>query len=207
VAGLVVELVLELDAEQVRGPAVERGAELAEPFGDQGEVAGVVGAVPHAGLLHPVGEAAVAGLAVAPGADPQHHVETLGHAQVDEGGDVEVAAELRLAAPLDVVQPEDVGGDDGDPAGPHQPQPLGPPVPGHPAVVDLAGDRDHRGPVAGQMTAGQRQPRPRVLGVAHPRQAHRLGPRTMRDEERFGRHSISSGCNRSQALAPHDTGV
>jgi hypothetical protein len=27
----------------------------------------------------------------------------------------------------------------------------------------------------------------------------------MRDEERFGRHGFSSGCNRSQALAPHDT--
>ena len=88
----------------------------------------------------------------------------------------------------DVVQPEHVAGHDRDAAGAHLPQPLGPAVARHAAVVPLARDRDDRHAVAAQVAAGERETRPSVLVVAHPRPAGRLGPRTMRDKQ----HGASS---------------
>ncbi len=57
-------------------------------------------------------------------------------------------------------------------------------------------------PSRDQVPPGQRQPRPGVLVVGHPRPAQRLGPGTVPDEERPGisghGRSSSVGCNRSQ---------
>ena len=51
---------------------------------------------------------------------------------------------------------------------------------------------------AAQVAAGQGEAGARVLGVAHPWQPQRLGPGTVRDEERHGR---PPNCNRSQGGA------
>ena len=124
-AGLVVELVLELDREHRSGRAapVEGAGECAEPLPHEVEVRGVVGAVPHRRVLHPVGESAVAHLAVHPRADPQHDLESFGAHRVDERRDVEAPVEARLPPDRFVVEPRHVRRHDRDAARPHEPQP------------------------------------------------------------------------------------
>ncbi|BCJ55150.1 hypothetical protein Asp14428_66250 [Actinoplanes sp. NBRC 14428] len=195
VAGLVVQLVLQLDGEHravARAASGEGGGELAEPFPDQFQVRRIVGPVPHGRVPDPVGEPAVAALAVAPRADPQDDVEPGRRALVEERADVEVAVEAWRVPMLDVVQPEHVRGHRRDAAGPHLPQPLRPAVPWHPAVVQLAGDRDDRYAVADEVPAGQRQPGADVFLVAHPGPAEVRRPRVVRDGEWrvFGRQRV-----------------
>jgi hypothetical protein len=90
------------------------------------------------GRLHPVGKAAIADLAMAPGPQAQDYVQAEGGAQPDEGGNIQVAIETHVPLDLFVVDPEDVAGHHGDAAGLHQPQPLLPPCPGKPAEVDFS---------------------------------------------------------------------
>ncbi len=171
-----VELVLDLDAEHPVEPVTDRGAEGGEPLLDHPQVARVVGTVPDRGLPHPVGEATVAAFGVHPGADPQHDVQARVDDQVDERPDVQVVVETVVTLLRRVVQPEDVAGHDGDAAGLHLSQALRPAVPWDAAVVHLPGDRDDRCAVAGQIPVGQRQTRPDVLVVAHPRPSQGCHP-------------------------------
>src|SRR5690606_12598247 len=107
---------------------------------DQGEVGGVVGAGPQAALEKPVGEAAVAGLAVRPGAQADNDVEAVPGGGLDEGAQVAVAAPAETAGLGFVRLPEDVGGDGVEAAGAGVPERLGPAFARQARIVDLAAD-------------------------------------------------------------------
>ena len=171
-----------------RRPAVRRElrAERGEPLVDEREVGGVVGAVGHRGVLHPVGEPAVAHLAVAPRADAQHHVEPEPLAQRHERGHVEPAAEVAMAALGFVVVPEHVGGHHGDAARAHEAQALLPLVARHPAVVHLARDRDRRAAVDLHVPVREGDAVVPVDRVAHRRSRQRAVVRSVRHAERAG---------------------
>jgi hypothetical protein len=124
---------------------------------------------------------------MAPRPDPQDDLEAGRGAQVGEGGHVEVAVEAGDAGPGHVVIPEDVAGGHGDAARAHLPQPLRPAVPRGPAVVDLAGDRDHRAAAEPQAAVGELDPGP---GVGHRRESRRPGPGVVPHGE--GGHEWSS---------------
>ena len=100
--------------------AVELGGDGEEVAADSVEVGGGVGAGGVAeGFNHPVRQAAVADLAVAPGAEANDH------AQADRGGGGDEATQIAVAGPvahaldLLVVDPENIGRDGVDPAGFH----------------------------------------------------------------------------------------
>ncbi len=175
VFGLVVQLVLDLDGDDRPAPGVVEAVEFrADPRvvgPDQVEVGGVVGASPGAGVLDPVREAAVAGFAVCPGADPHHGVHAARAGQLDERADVAVAVEAELAAVLLVVVPEQVGRDDADAPGPHVEEPLPPRLAGAAGEVHLAHDREPGTAAAHQMGARGGDPVRLPLGLAHPEMA------------------------------------
>ncbi len=117
--GPVVQFVLELDRDdRSSGPraTVEGAGDLSEPLLDECEVGGVVGAVRDRLLLHPVGQASVARLAVRPRSDAQRDLEAGRGALVDERTDVELAVEARDTAFGRVVYPEDIRRRDADPS-------------------------------------------------------------------------------------------
>ena len=206
VPGLVVELVLELDRDHpARRTAVRRelGAQRGEPLVDEREVGGIVGAVLHRGILHPVGEPAVAHLAVAPRADAQHHVEPEPLAERHERGHVEPAAEVAVPALGLVVVPEHVGRDHGDAAGAHEAQALLPLVAGHAAVVHLARDRDRRAPLDLDVPVRERDAVVPVGRVAQRRPCEGALVRSVRHAERARgtRQSAATGL-----VEPGETG-
>lgn len=189
VFGLVVELVLDLDGDDRSAPGVVQpvqfGADARVVGLDEFEVGGVVGAGPGTGVLYPLGEPAVAGLAVGPGADPHDGVQSALGDHLQEGPEVPVAVEAEVSAVLFVVVPEEVGGDDVDAAGAHAQQLLAPAVTGVSGEVDLAHDREPRAVTAHEMGAGGVDP-VRPLGLTHPEMA------------------VQRRCGRAQGQGVHD---
>jgi len=120
---------------------VELEADLVEEEFDEVEIGGVVGAGVWQ-LLEPVGEAAVAGFAVIPGAGPQPDVHTVLGAELDEVAKVAAAAPVEVAFDLFVVDPDDVGGDDVDAGGLHLEDLVLPLRLGEPGEVEFAHDRE-----------------------------------------------------------------
>ena len=181
VLGLVVELVLELDADDAdRGPAPSRQPAPSWPnqVSTSGEVGRVVGAVPHRRRLHPVGEPAVAHLAVAPGTDAQHDVEA--HLPAHRSTNAATSrspSKRRLASRGCVVDPEDVGRHDRHAARLHQPESVAPLIARNPAVVHLARDGHRPSPVDEDATIRQPVALVGILDVAHPGRDLIAGPR------------------------------
>ena len=135
VFGVVHKLVFYLDADDGSAVLVKEALHLLVyvpvPYLRLLHVAGVV--VPDLeGLFqYPVGEAAVAGLAVAPGAYADDDVEPGGLGVCDEFSQVPVAGEVEAPLRFLVVYPEDVGGDGGYASGAHfgkLPRPVFAPV-------------------------------------------------------------------------------
>ncbi len=144
VLGPVVELVVDLGGDDRAavgvGEPFELGDGLAVEGAHQVEVGGVVGAGRQAAFDEPVGEAAVAGLAVRPGAEADDDVEAVSCGGLDEGAQVAVPVPAEAAGLGLVRLPEDVGGDGVEAAGAGVPEGLGPAFARQARVVDLAAD-------------------------------------------------------------------
>ena len=142
VVGPVVELVVDLDAEQFEAPdLLEQGG---VPLLDLDEVARIVGADLPVGVGDPVGQSSVAGLGVDVGAEPQEQAEAVAGGEFEEVADVEVAVEGEGAVGVLVMVPEGVGGDVGEAAGAGAAEDVVPQFAGDAGVVDLAGDGEDR---------------------------------------------------------------
>ncbi|CAM5599017.1 hypothetical protein SVIOM74S_00500 [Streptomyces violarus] len=157
-AGLVVELVLDLDRDDraaVRPvQAAQLPGDLREPGAHGLQIRRIVGARRAGAGEQPVGQAAVAHLGVAPGADARDEVQAVPGAQLGEATQVAVAVEADPSLDLLVVDPDDVGRDGGHPARLHLQQLLLP-LPGRVAgVVELAGDREPGAAAPGEPAAG-----------------------------------------------------
>lgn len=157
VAGPVVELVLDLDGDDrtavspVHSPQLLPEGREPPPYGLQ--IGGVVGARCAVTGEHPVGQSAVAHLGVAPGADTGDEAEAVAAAQLGETPQIAVPVEPDTALGLLVVDPDRVGGDDGDPAGLHLQEFLLP-VPCRAAgEVELAGYGEPGAAAAGEVPA------------------------------------------------------
>ena len=144
--GVVHQLVFQLDAHNgpalLVGEALHLAVDFPVPQAGFLQVAGVV--VPQGvGLLQqPVWEAAVAALAVGPGADAYHRLQARPLARQQKGADVPVAGEVEPAFLLLVVNPEQVGGHHGDAAGFHLAQLPVPVRPGAAGEVELSHNGD-----------------------------------------------------------------
>ena len=146
VLGLVVQLVLDLDADHSALGTAEAGdlpRHLLVPASRELQVDGIVGARAGRCLDHPVRVAAVAHLAVAPRPDADDDVDTDTLGGLDERGDVEVSLEADLSTDGFVVDPEQVGRHRGETGRHHQSQGLLPPRTRDAAEVELARHRDH----------------------------------------------------------------
>ncbi len=146
VAGLVVELVLDLDGHD---RAAVGPVEAAQLFGDRREpgahgfqIGGVVGARDAVAGQQPVGQAAAPDLRVRPRADTGDEVQPVTGAQLGEPAHVAVAVEADAALDLLVVDPDEVTGDGGHSGRLHLQQFLLPLPGGVARVVELAGDRE-----------------------------------------------------------------
>lgn len=166
-AGLVVELVLDLDRHD---RAAVRPVEAAQLLGDRREpgaygvqVHGIIGAGHAVPGQDPVGQAAVPDLRVRPGADAGDEVQVVAGAQLGEAAQVTVAVEADAALDLLMVDPDEVTGDGGDTARLHLQQLLLPLPGGVAGVVELTGDREPRPAATGEPTAGH------LDRVGHPR--------------------------------------
>ena len=132
---LVVELVVDLHGDDRRARVLVVAEEPGElppdvrvPLADQCEVVRVVGPVCDGQPLQPVGEAAVAGLAVCPRPDPQHDLEPHRLGRLHEAAHVEVEIPSPLAATLLVQDPDQVRGHEVDAARLHLAELVLPPL-------------------------------------------------------------------------------
>lgn len=158
VAGLVVELVLDLDRDDraaVRAvQAVQLRRDRLPPGADGAQVRRVVGAGGRGAGEYPVGEAAAPDLRVRPRADAGDEVQAVAGAEPGEAAQVAVGVEADAALGLLVVDPDDVRGDGRDPARLHLQQFLLP-LPGRvPGVVELPRDGEPGAAAPGQPAAG-----------------------------------------------------
>ena len=143
--GLVVQLVLDLDADHSAVGTAEAGdlpRHLLVPAPRELQVDGIVGPRAGRGLDHPVRMAAVAHLAVAPRPDADDDIDTDPLRGLEERGDVEVSLEADLATDGFVVDPEQVGRHRGETGRDHQPQGLFPPRTRDAAEVELTRHRE-----------------------------------------------------------------
>jgi hypothetical protein len=137
--------------------ALDLRADLGVEALDMPQILGVIAARGHR-VDDPVRDAAVASLAMRPGAQAHHHFQAGSLGQLHEAAQVPIALPVEAARLLLVVVPEHVAGDDVDAGGLRQAQ-LGVPLRGRrAAVVVLAHDRQPRLAVAQQVlvVGGQR---------------------------------------------------
>ena len=140
-------------------------ADLAVQAAHQFEKA-IVGAAHFEGLaVQPVGQAAVAGLAVGKGADPQDHVQPVPLTQRHEPVQVPPPGEVKRALCFLNVVPEHIGCDDIHPAHAHLDDGVLPPGGVEAAVVALPGYRQEGLSVALQIVVVEGEGRP-VRGSA-----------------------------------------
>ena len=117
--------------------------------------------------LQPVGEPAVAGFAVRPRPDPQHHLQADGVCQLDEAPHVAVPVPPHLALHVFVNVPEHVRGEHADPAGLHLAQ-LPRPAIGHVAAeVVFAHHGDPRAAVRRHEPARELNALRGIVGITH----------------------------------------
>ena len=143
------------------------GVDLAVQFLGITEEHGFAGAQFAALAEHPVGDAAVAYLAVTEGADSEHYGQSLGLADFEE------AAQVALSVPpedafllLDVV-PEHIGGDNGHTALLHFTHLALPFVGGDAAVLDFAHHGNHAVAVDDEALAVPRHGTSEVVGLCY----------------------------------------
>ena len=155
--GVAGELVFQLDADDRAAVGVEEPLKLlpdrAEPAAHLGEIPLVVRAEPERLFHKPVGETAVAALAVRPRAGTHDNLEALFLRLKHEIADGEIAGETEFALDFFVMDPEEIGGNDVDAARFQFRELGGPLVAGDARKMQFAHDRDPRLAVAHEVQA------------------------------------------------------
>ena len=153
VAGFVVQL----DADDGAAVFVEKAVELLANLGvivaGEAHKRGIIPADDFALFQHPIGQPAIADFAVAPRADAGIDVQAVLGAELDELAKVSIAGPIELAFDFLVIDPDNVGGDDGDSPGFHLEYFIFPLLMGNTDVMELAHDRNPGIGVFGEVSA------------------------------------------------------
>ena len=151
------EFVFKLESDDRAAVGIEEAAEFlpdrAVPAADLGQIAVVVRAEPERFFHEPVGESAIAGFAVDPGAGTDDDFEALFLRLQHEVADREVAGEVEFAFDFLMMDPEKISRNDRDAARLQFRELGGPLFAGHAREMKLAHDRDPRFAVPDEIQA------------------------------------------------------